>query len=90
LRSGVGEKEVSFVESLNKMAHGSAYSALPIQRLNEHRIFLPSPADQEVIVATLDSLDEETQRLARLYERKLAALEALKKSLLHQAFTGAL
>ena len=32
----------------------------------------------------------ETQRLARLYERKLAALEALKKSLLHQAFTGAL
>ncbi len=27
---------------------------------------------------------------ARLYERKLAALEALKKSLLHQAFTGEL
>ena len=81
---------VSFVESLNKMAHGSAYSALPIQRLNAHRIFLPSPAEQEVIVATLDSLDEETQRLARLYERKLAALEALKRSLLHQAFSGEL
>ena len=32
----------------------------------------------------------ETQRLARLYERKHAALEALKKSLLHQAFTGEL
>jgi hypothetical protein len=31
-----------------------------------------------------------TQRLARPYYRKLAALEALKKSLLHQAFTGAL
>jgi bisphosphoglycerate-dependent phosphoglycerate mutase len=30
------------------------------------------------------------QRLARLYERNYAALEALKKSLLHQAFTGAL
>ncbi len=30
------------------------------------------------------------QRLARLYERKLAALESLKKSLRHQAFTGAL
>jgi hypothetical protein len=25
-----------------------------------------------------------------VYERKLTALEALKKSLLHQAFTGAL
>ena len=29
----------------------------------------------------------ETRRFARLSERKLAALEALKKSLLHQAFT---
>ena len=33
---------------------------------------------------------EETQRLARFYEQKLAALEALKKSLLHHAFTGEL
>jgi len=32
----------------------------------------------------------ETERLASLYERKLAALDALKKSLLHQAFTGEL
>ena len=32
----------------------------------------------------------ESQRLARLSERKHAALEALQKSLLHQAFTGAL
>jgi len=31
-----------------------------------------------------------TQRLARLSEPMHAALEALKKSLLHQAFTGAL
>ena len=31
-----------------------------------------------------------THHLARLYDCKLAALEALKKSLLHQAFTGAL
>ena len=32
----------------------------------------------------------ETQRLASLYQQKLLALEALKKSLLHQAFSGAL
>ena len=31
-----------------------------------------------------------TQRLARLYERKHVALEALKKPLLHQAFPGEL
>ena len=53
-------------------------------------LFLPPLAEQETIADTLDALTEETQRLARLYERKHAALEALKKSLLHQAFTGAL
>jgi hypothetical protein len=30
------------------------------------------------------------QRLARPYQQKLAAFESLKKSLLHQAFSGAL
>jgi type I restriction enzyme S subunit len=35
-------------------------------------------------------LKQESQSLASLYEQKLAALEALKKSLLHQAFTGQL
>jgi type I restriction enzyme M protein len=39
---------------------------------------------------TLDVLFEETGRLGSLYERKLASLEALKKSLLHQAFSGEL
>jgi len=79
---------LSFVESLNKMAHGSTYSALPIQRLNAHRVLLPSRMEQEKIVTTLDSLREEIQRLATIYERKLAALEALKNSLLHEAFSG--
>ena len=32
----------------------------------------------------------DTQRLARLYERKHTALAALQKSLMHQAFTGEL
>jgi type I restriction enzyme S subunit len=52
--------------------------------------FPKSLQEQRRIIAQLDALSEETQRLARLYERKLAALEALKKSLLHQAFTGEL
>jgi hypothetical protein len=32
----------------------------------------------------------ETQRLESIYQQKLAALEELKKSLLHQAFSGVL
>jgi type I restriction enzyme S subunit len=41
-------------------------------------------------VERFDALSEQTQRLATLYERKLAALAALKQSLLHQAFSGQL
>jgi type I restriction enzyme S subunit len=54
---------------------------------------IPFPRDrkeQRAIVSKLDSLRVETQRLASLYQRNLAALEALKKSLLHQAFRGRL
>lgn len=52
--------------------------------------FPSSVKEQRAIVTQLDALSAETQRLAGLYERKRAALEALKKSLLHQAFSGAL
>lgn len=45
---------------------------------------------QQTIVAQLDALSAETQRLAALYTQKLAALAALKQSLLHQAFAGEL
>ena len=37
-----------------------------------------------------DAMLDETQRLESVYQRKLAALNELKKSLLHQAFTGQL
>lgn len=80
----------SFVDSLNNMAHGSAYSALPIQRLNAHRIFVPSIEEQRKIVAELDALESESQRLEGLYRRKIAALDELKASLLHKAFAGEL
>jgi type I restriction enzyme S subunit len=81
---------MAFVENLNSMAHGAAYNALPIQRLNAHAIFLPSPDEQKEIVTQLDAFAAETQRLTRIYEQKLAALAELKKSLLHQAFSGEL
>ena len=58
--------------------------------LKELQIGYPDTNTQVAIAKKLDALTEETQRLARLYERKHAALEALKKSLLHRAFTGAL
>jgi type I restriction enzyme S subunit len=52
--------------------------------------FPTSLHEQGIIVSTLADLNEETKRLSSLHARKLAALEALKKSLLHQAFSGKL
>ena len=50
-----------------------------------------SPARQaEATCCQLDTLHEETQRLESIYQQKIAKLEELKKSLLHQAFTGEL
>ena len=60
------------------------------ETLEPYPIALPSLAVQKTVVENIQELDTETQRLARLYERKHAALEALKKSLLHQAFSGEL
>ena len=51
---------------------------------------LPSLAEQKFIAGKLDELAEETQRLESIYQQKLAALDELKKSLLHQAFSGQL
>ncbi|MEQ1628604.1 MAG: restriction endonuclease subunit S [Nitrospira sp.] len=69
---------------------GAALKHLYLVDLRRLAIPLPSLKEQKRIAAALDALDEETQRLARLYERKLAALDELKKSLLHQAFNGEL
>ena len=67
---------------------GAALKHLYLVDLRRLGIPLPPLSEQNRIVARLDSLAEETQRLATIYERKLAALDDLKKSLLHRAFSG--
>jgi type I restriction enzyme S subunit len=59
-------------------------------KLKGYPIPAPSISEQRTIVKKLDGLQEETQRLKSLCQRKLTALDALKKSLLNQAFTGQL
>lgn len=50
----------------------------------------PTPLEQEHIAAQLDRLCAVTRRLEAIYQAKLAALDELKRSLLHQAFSGQL
>lgn len=53
-------------------------------------ICVPTLPTQKSIVNTLNSLADEVGRLSQIYERKLTALDELKQSLLHQAFSGQL
>ena len=80
----------SIVDLLNSLGTGATFKELSGGKLKEVPVVVAPLLEQQQIVAKLDNLHEETQRLARLYERKHAALDALKKSLLHQAFAGAL
>ena len=73
---------------LSNAAHGTL--KIDMYELSSVAIPVPSRVEQERVVRQIDALDAETQRLASLCERKLTALDALKKSLLDQAFTGVL
>ena len=75
---------------LEEIAGGAVMPNLSNADLGNLSIYLPPLDEQIEIVDQVDCLHAETQRLTRLYERKIAALEELKKSLLHQAINGEL
>jgi type I restriction enzyme S subunit len=80
----------NFRESLQEAGHGAAQQNVSTKEIESVQISLPDKKEQRRIVEEFDSFAAEIQHLTRLYERKLAALEELKKSLLHQAFNGEL
>jgi type I restriction enzyme S subunit len=77
-------------EMINRFKNGAAQPNLSAQSLRRFIAPIPPLLEQRLIVDRLADLRGETQRLESVYRQKLAALEALKKSLLHQAFTGGL
>ena len=82
-----------FLESikLDEYIRGAAQPKLTQKALNSIPIPIPKSVEaQAKVVEGIESRQEGTQNLESLYQRKLDALDALKKSLLHQAFTGAL
>ena len=70
------------------LASGSVVKNISGDLVKQAVLPIPPLAHQHAIVKKLLGISEESQRLASLYARKLAALDELKKSLLHQAFTG--
>lgn len=79
-----------FKQVLHDNEVNNARANLSLGFFSQLSVPLPPISEQREIVGKLDFFREETQRLESLYQRKLAALSALKQSLLHQAFSGAL
>ena len=75
---------------LIKHAKGSIMAGLNMGLIQDLPLLLPAIDRQQEIVERLNLLQKETQRLESIYQQKLSALDALKKSLLHQAFSGQL
>jgi len=80
----------SFKVYIQALGQGAAQANINMGTFENERFPFPSVAEQKRIVTGLDALSTETQRLESLYHQKQAALAALKKSLLHQAFSGEL
>jgi type I restriction enzyme S subunit len=80
----------SFKSFLKEKGKGTARDNINLGTFENQSFPFPNLKMQKLIVSTLNELDEETHRLESIYQRKLDALEALKKSLLHRAFTGQL
>lgn len=96
-RSGIDSRWLSYLmlspqvfAQADAAATGAAQRTVALKSLRAIVVPVMSTSEQVKLVDHLDALGAETQRLESIYQRKLAALDALKKSLLHQAFSGQL
>ncbi|MGX6610843.1 restriction endonuclease subunit S [Enterobacter kobei] len=71
--------------------NGANIRSLNQGTLSRLRINFPTEiSEQYRIIKQLEAIQAETKRLESLYQRKIDALDELKQSLLHQAFSGKL
>lgn len=69
---------------------GATRQAITKAQIETFRISIPPLKEQQTIVRQLDALRAETQKLEAVYQKKIADLEELKKSILQKAFAGEL
>ena len=64
--------------------------AISFGMINDIFIPFPSESEQRSLISKLGVVFDETQRLEVIYQKKITALDELKKALLHKAFSGEL
>jgi type I restriction enzyme S subunit len=75
---------------LHKNEVNNARANLSLTFFSNLSVSLPPLSKQQSIVSKLDALSTETKKLEAIYQKKLADLEELKKSILAKAFNGEL
>lgn len=75
---------------IHAKASGSTVQHMRVPDSKNLQLPLPGLVEQKKAVEVLDAMRELANSLLAQYTRKLAALDELKKSLLHQAFSGQL
>ena len=78
------------VQALGARESGSVQQVINLSELKLVSLVHPDLAQQRKVVARLTTIESEVNSLANLYAQKRLQWEALKQSLLHQAFSGRL
>ena len=81
---------LSRVAHIESIARGVAQKGLYLGQLRDYQVPVPPLDEQRQIAGMLRQLQVESARLCEVINRKLVALDELKRSLLRQAFAGAL
>ena len=75
-------------DSLVAQAEGNAQPNISQLKIKNTAVPILSLSEQQEIVERFDFLRNQTQRLESIYQKKIEALDALKKSILQKAFSG--
>lgn len=77
-------------QKLERVAGRATMPSISNRDLANLVVRIPSLNRQDHVLSGLDDISAQTRQLESIYQHKLAVLDELKKSLLHQAFSGQL
>lgn len=83
-------QSLKYIADVETECTGATRKRISRKNLGKITVPLPPLPEQKRIVAILDLLLAETQRLEAIYQKKYSSLAELKQSILHKAFTGEL
>lgn len=78
---------MAFVDELRLLSRGSAYNALPINKLKNYEVFVPPIPEQKRIVAILDQAFADIEQARAKTEQNLKNARELFESYLQQVFS---